>query len=262
MNVLDIDLDFFLHQRVADSVRHGRPSSEDIDAWTPNAVERFLERQCGLDARMPVAGCVVTEHHELFDIWKRLIENRELTTPFNLVHVDAHADMGMGFGDTSAKYIMGELLHKDVSQRTSPKCGNRDGLRPGNYLVFAMACRWVGSFTYVHHPHVPRENIGIHDIPNIYFKECDPHGDRLQLKALPPESLRGLAWPQRSDVLHFEPEIPFTFVSGDEFTWERAFSFMFVAKSPQYTPPSADKLLSTLERFMIDQADIGQIHEP
>jgi hypothetical protein len=95
MTVLDIDLDFFLQQRVT-GPRRRRPSCKDIAPWAASAVEKFLVQQCGLDSRKPLPGSIVKEHHELFDIWQHLIETGQLTVPFDLVHIDAHADVGMG----------------------------------------------------------------------------------------------------------------------------------------------------------------------
>jgi hypothetical protein len=208
--------------------------------------------QCNLNPDQPIPGCVVAEHDEVFDIWKRLIESKRLEVPFDLVHVDAHADMGMGFGDASVSYIMGELLHNPISQRSRPQRGSHKGLMPSNYVAFAMACGWIRSFTYVHHPNLVRENAGLHDIPNSYFKDFNPRNDELQFKAVNPESVNGNRRPTSEDVVDMGPQIPITLVPTHEFNWKKPFSYAFVAKSPRYAPATSDKLLATLGRFVAE----------
>ncbi len=240
MNVLDIDLDFFLDERVTTPLPPVRPSDNDYIPWTTDAVETFLTDCCRLDPNRPLPGAIVTEHHELFAIWKKLISMDQLAIPFNLVHVDAHADMGMGNGSPS--YISGNLLHMEVAQRTNP-----NDLHSGNYVAFAMSCRWIHSFTYVHHPKMRQENLGKHDIPDIFVKD-DNH---LQFKILPRESVDGIHRYQEYVPLRLEPEIPINLIPGADFATDTGFSFMFVARSPRYTPPSADKLVAILKQFII-----------
>ena len=248
MNVLDIDLDFFVHQRVTTPLPPGRPSAADYTPWTADDVEAFLTDRCGLDPKRPLLGSIVTEHHELFAIWRELIATNRLASPFELVHVDAHADMGIS--DGSPGYISARLLHKDVSQRTVPSQDKDYGLLPSNYVAFAMACEWIESFTYVHHPRLRQENMGDHDIPDRFFKDYDRNSDRLQFKVLPPESFSGIRRPQDYSPLRLEPEIPVEVIPGDDFVSDAKFSFMFVAHSPRYTPPTADKLLPVLKRYI------------
>lgn len=71
-------------------------------------VKDFLTKQCGLIEGQRLPGAIVTFHHEMFGRWGQLIATERMTVPFQVIHVDSHADMGMG--DASAGYIMGELL--------------------------------------------------------------------------------------------------------------------------------------------------------
>lgn len=182
MRILNLDLDFFLQQRATDRTGKGRLSA-DYTPWSELQVRDFLTKNCGLSTSARVRGGLVTEHHELFDTWKQLIDAGIIQIPFELTHVDAHADMGMG--DASCGYIMGELVHHDWALRTTPRRGGHDGLLAGNFLSFAIACRWISSITYVYHPCRFRENLGKHDIPDDLFKASDWECGTIQLRQLP-----------------------------------------------------------------------------
>ncbi len=72
-----------------------------------------------------------------------------MTTPFDVVHVDAHADLGLGFGDLGWFHLAADLLHRTREERAVE---NPPGLTEGNYLLYAVACGWIESLTYVAHP--------------------------------------------------------------------------------------------------------------
>jgi hypothetical protein len=55
-----------------------------------------------------------------------------------LVHVDAHADLGLG--DASWVHIVSELLRLPVAQRSDPPRGSRF-LNAGSYIAYALAAR-------------------------------------------------------------------------------------------------------------------------
>lgn len=96
LNVLDIDLDFFLDKTVdgrSDNPAN-RPDEYGIVPWSVADVTDFLENT--LNVGMNNSGAVVQSHHEVFYQWKNLIEARGLVVPFKVVHVDAHSDLGLG----------------------------------------------------------------------------------------------------------------------------------------------------------------------
>jgi hypothetical protein len=138
--VLDIDLDFFLNDVHYFSQNNCRLSSEDYKPWSADKVVAFLENNCGINRQNKIRGKIVTHHQEAFFYWRQLVINRDIKVPFDVVHIDAHADLGLG--DAGWVYLMGELLHKKLNERIYPKEGSK-GLNAGNYLAFAIACRWV-----------------------------------------------------------------------------------------------------------------------
>lgn len=87
MNVLDIDLDFFLREWPRRRESNGRPSACEYQPWSPTEVEDYLLKRCNLKKDSPIPGVVVKHHHELFDHWESLIVSKKLKTPFRLIHM-------------------------------------------------------------------------------------------------------------------------------------------------------------------------------
>jgi len=57
-----------------------------------------------------ILGC---DHDEAFFTWRPWLEDGSLVAPFAVVHVDAHADMGLG--DAGYVSLMSELLASPVN---------------------------------------------------------------------------------------------------------------------------------------------------
>lgn len=76
--------------------------------WSKARVVDFLENNLGLSKKKKIKGRIVKDHNEALLFWKELIENKILQTPFEVVHVDSHADLGNYY--SSWRYILDELL--------------------------------------------------------------------------------------------------------------------------------------------------------
>jgi hypothetical protein len=242
--ILDLDLDFFL-----DEIAHSRPDKEKrlpaswgYKRWKKAEVRSFLEQQCLLSTANPIKGRVVTHHDEVFWLWRELIKARSMRVPFSLVHVDAHADLGMG--DAAYVYVMTELLHLSLEDRKSP---NNDQVLPGNFLLFAVACRWVSQITFVLHPkwHM--------DLPSLHFQNFTTKSECLELKKCTGEEFRKHILRDCWDdlpVLGSEPKVPFQTIPSSEYQAKEPFSFVFLSHSPNYTPKSADGLISVVKEYI------------
>lgn len=139
IQVLDLDLDFFLTDVAhffSDYERRLDPSR--YEPWKIHEVRLFLEKNCGLSTVNRCKGKVVEHHNEVFWALRELVGKGKIGVPFEVVHIDAHADLGNG--DATYIYVMTELLHKPVADRVHPDPGQ---VRPGNYLVYLLACRWI-----------------------------------------------------------------------------------------------------------------------
>lgn len=91
MVILDIDLDFFLNSIIY-SPKKPRPNNSYIDVWKTEEVINFLEKRCKLSRNKKIKGKLLKTHDELFYCFKKMIEQKIIMVPFELVHIDAHAD--------------------------------------------------------------------------------------------------------------------------------------------------------------------------
>jgi hypothetical protein len=247
MRVLDLDLDFFLDAVVAWPFSDGdgpRRSAERYAPWPAESVAGFLERQCGrrvaAGGTRPIGRTVAT-HDGAFYFWRELIERGELAAPFDVVHVDAHADLGLG--DTGYRYIMCELLHRPPAERVHP---NPAQVLESNYLAFAAASQWLGSVTYVWHSARTHD-----DRPLEHFLGNDSESGFLQLKCCDPARFAADAASGAiaSSVVALEPLIPFHTVNASSFVAAEPFDVVVLARSPLYTPVTADALIPIIESY-------------
>ena len=244
-NILDIDLDFFL-----DDIRYSKCSKKRVKdkkyhPWSEEELREFLEEKCGLLQTKKIAGRIVERHDGAFYFWRELIEKDQLMPPFKVVHVDAHADLGMG--DNSWKYIMGELLHKPVKERFYPKENTKSSLNPGNYLAFALACRWISKLTFVIHPYWR------YDLVAYYFKDYYIPTGQLQLKKYGKKRLnrkyKKKFYETTPDAL--EPLIiPLERIRLWNYKNIEPFSLLVLSQSPGFTPKSADALIPVIKEYI------------
>lgn len=243
MRILDIDLDLFLSDIALYKADHSRLNDEEYHPWQITRLKQFLENQCLLTGESRIPGKIFTDHVEVFYFWRELIAWGSIETPFEVVHADAHADLGLG--DGSYVYIMGELLHVPIQERDDPRRGGYDGILPGNFLTFAIACHWISRLTYVHHER------GGDDLPYSHFKDFDTKSGVIELKCCKPSFEKGNLMNLDYDiVLKREPEVPFALFSVDKYQTEQPFDLIVVSQSPGYTPASSDKLMDVIKQYI------------
>lgn len=207
----------------------------------------FLRDRCGLKSALP--GRAVEEHSEVFGAWRDGIDAGLLMPPFSVTHVDAHADLGLG--DCSWMYLLSEVVFQPLDERRYPREGD-DGLNEGSWLSFAVACRWVRDLTYVFRNPEGRPR----DLHAPVMKEWNTRSGAVQLAAVDKQNvlrvcdLSGQAPP----VEHFEPEVPLECVPWERFQAEEAFDFVYLTRSPTYTPPESDPLFELIRSgFIVEQ---------
>ena len=76
----------------------------------------FLEGRCHLTRQTRIPGQEFDEHQEAFHTWRRWLREGKLSTPFCVIHVDGHADLGSAFRPTS-RYVERELLALPIAAR-------------------------------------------------------------------------------------------------------------------------------------------------
>jgi len=244
MRILDIDLDFFLNELSLPNGSTERWDPGNILPWDVKEVVNFLENQCGLSKNDLIEGRIVTQHHEAFCFWRELIEKDILKTPFEIVHIDAHADLGTG--DGSGKYITEQLLHMSFDERMYPNVEETFGLYETNYLIFAVACRWVSGITYVSHP------MWENDLCWYHWKDYDETTGFLQLKKYNPGGFQRVSnKPEDRPIpIELEPAVPFERIDRFEYHNSEKFSFIVLSHSPAYTPPDSDKLIPAIKEYI------------
>ncbi|MBI4081671.1 MAG: UPF0489 family protein [Candidatus Lambdaproteobacteria bacterium] len=253
MNILDIDADFFLSEITRlPSDSSAKRQGDKIVPWSESEVRRFLEQKCGLSTRARTPGNIVTRHDQVFWCWRDLIAQGRLEVPFNLVHVDAHADMGLG--DASWVYICTEVLGLPPDERTRVKADAINGVNEDSYLAFAIACRWIQSLTYVHHPNL---NLQLGDIPPVHMRDLDVMSGAIQLKWYSLDDLQCVSFDtRRASPIALEPEVPLRRVVGTAYQAQTEFDFAFFSHSPRYTPASVDFMLGVASEY-IDSRPVG-----
>ncbi len=154
----------------------------------------------------------------------------QLVPPFHVTHVDAHADLGLG--DSGYRYLLSEVLALDVEGRSNPKTGE-GAMDHGNFLAFAIACRWIAELTYVFCPG------GGDDVLFFVREDYRPDADRLQLVPTSEADLDNVTWGEHNlpvGASRLEPPVPFRQVPAAEFAADGPFDFVFLARSPAFTP--------------------------
>lgn len=252
MRILDLDLDFFLNKKHCGVVTNiNRLSENDFQPDSNEHFIDFLENRCGLSELRKIRGKVFVHHDEVFYFLRKLQEQRNFELTFEIDHVDAHADIG--FGDSSHFYISSEILALPLSQRPYPdKINGWEGLSPGNYLSFAIACRWITSLKYITKPE------WANDISWFHFRNFDVTTNIIELKRFNSYQIESIkSFPIAERVASFqpieiEPEVPFSIEDSNNFESDGNYDYIFLTQSPGFTPLTSDRLIPIFNRYIIE----------
>lgn len=243
MRFLDIDLDAFLSS-VAHWPEGGRLDPEDFIPWSEERLRDFLERQCLLSRAAPIRGWFVENHDGAFDVMRDLMTGGSGT--LEVVHVDAHADLGMG--DPSWVDMIRHVA-KPLAARRDPKRANQ-GLNLGSWLGYALAAEFISDLTYVH-----PAGYG-DDLPPLYFPGGDKTAGCIEMKAYirPGLPMNGSV-PDYHKLYELEPDValarvPFRMITLDAFAAEAPFIAGLLCRSPDYTPESSDALIPIIKEYI------------
>jgi hypothetical protein len=206
-----------------------------------------LEKQCGLSKASRSEGRIFAQHHEVFLFWRELILSKKLVPPFEIVHIDAHSDMGTN--NWGWFYLLGELLHLPLKQRIYPIIDPHFGLSQGNFLAFAIACRWASKVTIVLHPKQE------YSLPPIFLKDFNLKSGYIQLKKYTKADLHRLREqkelnPLEVHPLELEPAVPFECIRHFEFHSADPYGYVTLSTSPAFTPKTADRLIPIIKAYI------------
>jgi hypothetical protein len=185
-----------------------------------------------------------------------------LNAPFEVVHVDAHSDLGSGWLDDSPRFVETELLALPLEKRSDGIA--LIGVHSGNYLTAAVANRWLSRLTYAFPTHpqpppIPNEmmrvaerlaklhparRFEVNDLPTYVFRDDNPETARIQLKRYAPNGYNSDA----ASILEYEPELDFAALEKTRLS-TRGFTHMVIAQSPAFTPAKADFLIDVIAEY-------------
>ena len=264
MKILDIDMDYFMERiaSVNDDVIE-RLSEEDYGGcvWTEQRVRSFLENNLGLSKRNKIKGRIVAGHNEALFFWKELIASNALTTPFEVIHVDSHADLGLGFD--SIYHIRKYLLAYPVEERPEHNryvdfSGRMKIESIGDYLLFAIAYQWISKIIYCANPNGDK---------NDYIWQTLKDFEENLIWDEPVENTIQLLYNPDMDLPHYndnkfvkreyikrsckEPEVPLLIIPTVEaVNFDGKFDYIVMAQSPNYTPASADFIMDIVREYI------------
>ena len=234
MKVLDLDMDFFLSDACPLAPLGERPSENCAQPYTDEQVIAFLEEQCGLSREHPVPGLIFDTHDKALDFWRTRMREGVLDAPFDVVHVDTHSDLA--FGPPGTDFVLKAVLTRNPKSREALeayRAGKK--LDEANYLLFALAFRWISSLENVRNPS------SLPDIPKEIL--VPGKADSIQLSSFTAALSLGINGK--------EPVIPFNvYEDYNGFKADEKYDFMSVAISPRYSPKEADVLLPVFEEYM------------
>ncbi|HAQ3903752.1 MULTISPECIES: peptide arginase family protein [Enterococcus] len=265
MKLLDLDMDYFM-EKIATFIsenRKQRLSEEDYggSVWVEERVRKFLESNLGLSKDRKIKGRVVSGHNEALLFWRELIEKGELAIPFEVVHVDSHADLGLGY--SSWTHILDYILQYPVPERPVHNqyidcSGNMKVEGIGDYLLFAIAYQWISKLTYCANPNGDKDDyildtlkdfhenyIWNEPVENIIQLVCNPEMEFPHYYDSDDIKKRYLATGKK------EPEVPMlTIPTVDGVDFNGDFDFVVMAQSPNYTLESADFIMDIFREYI------------
>lgn len=256
MRILDLDMDYFLSEPPSFIPENSteRVDGEWYKPWNEKDVITFLENNLGLKNKK-IKGKIITNHNEALYYWRDLINQRQLEVPFEVVHVDSHADLGLGYA--SWLFIFDLLLGLDVNDRI--KIENYKNVftkyyEPGigDYLLYVIAFRWLSKLTYVCNPSCDGDDyvwMMLKDWREPNNKIQLPHNEKISAIKSETETQKKL---YLSSAV-FEPEVDFEIIREiEKVSYTGNFDFITFCISPNYTPKEADYIIDVIKEYIVE----------
>lgn len=238
MNILNIDLDFFLNEIAIEKSVDERLDSEEFIPWEEDDFRSFLENRCGLSIINKIRGKIITYHDEALSIFSNLFEENS-NNQMLLTHIDAHTDLKAGYPNAGLKYLLQELNNIAIEERATAIDHSHIG--PANYLSFAISLNLFSEITFVHH-----SKFDYDDMPVSFFKDSNPNSGYIEMKGY------DVSDQILKNPINIDQSIPFHILSMDAYTFTESYDYLIFCKSPGYTPETADFLIDIVTEYLID----------
>ena len=205
----------------------------------------------------------MTGHNEALFFWQELITKESLETPFEAVHIDSHADLGLGY--LSWTYILDDLLQYPVEERRMHTkyldCfGQLNDVGIGDYLLYAIAFRWINSLTYCANPNSDKNDYVWETLKDFEEKFIwdKPVENTIQLVCNPDMEFPSYDADKQEKQAYLknavkEPEVPLLIIpSIQDVKYDGDFDFAVMAQSPNYTPASTDFIMDIVREYIVE----------
>lgn len=239
-----------------------RLSEEDYgnSVWSSDKVRQFLENNLGLSKEHKIPGRIISGHNESLFFWEELIANGRLSDPFDVVHVDSHADLGLG--NASWSFLQSRFLEFPITKRRRIRDyefnGKIEGISIGDYLLWAVAYRMVSSITYCANPNGDKNDYVLDTLKNFHEEYIwnEPVTNYIQLKfnsklEIPDFNASDFCVKKYLAGAIKDPEIELLIIptiDGVKFFGD--FDYAVMAQSPNYTPASADFIMGIFREYI------------
>lgn len=263
MRVLDLDMDYFMTKIASTPFTCEERLDEEYygdSVWTEEEVRQFLEQNLGLSKKHKISGRIVSGHNEALLFWEELINNKMLLDPFDVVHVDSHADLGLG--DTSWNFLQSMFLTLPIDSRRKISeyefCDEIKGISIGDYLLWAVAYKMVSSITYCANPYGDKNDYVLETLKDFHEEDLwdKPVKNYIQLKynetmEMPEYNSSDAYKKKYLEGAIKDPEVELLIIPTiDDVKFAGDFNYVVMAQSPNYTPASADFIIDIFREYI------------
>lgn len=258
MKILDLDMDYFMTEIANTPFSCEERLDEEYyggSVWTEEKVRQFLERNLGLSKTNKIPGRIVEGHNEALFFWEELINSKRLSDSFDVVHVDSHADLGLG--DASWSFLQSAFLTLPIESRRRIReyefCDKIKRISIGDYLLWAVAYKMISSITYCANPHGDKNDYVFFHEEYIWDK---PVRNYIQLKynktmEMPEYDSSNAYKKKYLEGAIKDPEVELLIIPTiDDVRFARDFDYAVMAQSPNYTPASADFIMDIFREYI------------
>lgn len=266
MKILDLDMDYFM-EKVAtyvsfDITERLSEAQYGYSVWSEERVRNFLENNLGLSKQNKIPGRIVFGHNESLFFWEELIAEKKLTAPFEVVHVDSHADLGLGC--PTAEFLQGPILTLPVEKRKKIRSYEYNGktmeINIGDYLLWGIAYRMISNITYCSNPNGENNDYCWDTLKDFHeeFIWNKPVINYIQLTYN-----KNIELPEYDSTEDYkkkylttairEPEVEIKIIpTVEDVNYNGEFDFVVFAQSPNYTPASADFIIDIFKEYILE----------
>ena len=266
MIVLDLDMDYFMETIANTPFNYTGRLEDDYyveSVWSETRVRSFFESNLGLSKENKIQGRIVKGHNEALFFWEELIAQGKLSDPFEVVHVDSHADLGLGcFSDN---FLQSAILTLPVELRRKVRDfefnGKIEQISIGDYLLWGIAYRMISKITYCANPNGDKNDYCWDTMKNFHEESImnqQQVTNYIQLTYnenmdLPCYNSEKAYIKKYLEGARKDPEVEFVIIPTVEGVhYHGDFEYAVMAQSPNYTPANADYILNVFREYIIE----------